>query len=112
MDGVDVEKYSHETLHRLVTVVQQEPVLFARSIRENIMYGPFESEHVQGEIEHATKLSAAHDFIVNMHDGFETQCGEKGQQLSGGQKQRIAIARSIGMISYSSKYFIFTSNSV
>jgi len=96
LDGVEVEKYNHETLHRLVTVVQQEPVLFARTIRENVMYGPFECENETEEIEHATKLSAAFGFISNMNDGFETQCGEKGQQLSGGQKQRIAIARSIG----------------
>ena len=59
------------------------------------MYGPFECSDEEKEMAEATKLSAAYDFISNMADGFETQCGEKGQQLSGGQKQRIAIARSI-----------------
>ena len=79
----------------MVTIVQQEPVLFARTIEENIMYGPFDKE--EADMGAATKLSAAHEFITNMTEGFATQCGEKGQQLSGGQKQRIAIARSLGI---------------
>jgi len=95
LDGVDVRKYSHESLHRLVTVVQQEPVLFARSIQKNILYGPFEVDDVDEAIEKATNMASAHEFILNMADKFDTQCGEKGQQLSGGQKQRIAIARSL-----------------
>ena len=81
-----------------MTIVQQEPVLFARSIKENIMYGPFDKD--ESDMTAATKLSAAHEFITNMSDGFDTQCGEKGQQLSGGQKQRIAIARSLGKLTH------------
>ena len=98
LDGVKIRNYTHEALHRLVTIVQQEPVLFARSIKENIMYGPFDKD--ESDMAAATKLSAAHEFITNMSDGFDTQCGEKGQQLSGGQKQRIAIARSLGKLTH------------
>ena len=98
LDGVKIRNYTHEALHRLVTIVQQEPVLFARSIKENIMYGPFDKD--ESDMTAATKLSAANEFITNMSDGFDTQCGEKGQQLSGGQKQRIAIARSLGKLTH------------
>ena len=98
LDGVKIRNYTHEALHRLVTIVQQEPVLFARSIKENIMYGPFDKD--ESDMTAATKLSAAHEFITNMSEGFDTQCGEKGQQLSGGQKQRIAIARSLGKLTH------------
>ena len=62
------------------------------------MYGPFDKD--ESDMTAATKLSAAHEFITNMSDGFDTQCGEKGQQLSGGQKQRIAIARSLGKLTH------------
>lgn len=57
----------------MVTVVQQEPVLFARSIQQNIMYGPFEVDDVDDAIEKSTKMASAHEFIVNMADKFDTQ---------------------------------------
>jgi ABC-type multidrug transport system fused ATPase/permease subunit len=89
-------RYQHASLHKFVTVVQQEPVLFARSIKDNILYGIESDKDAEMEIDRVTKLSSAHEFISNMTEGLDTNCGEKGQQLSGGQKQRIAIARSLG----------------
>ena len=84
-------------MHRTVTIVQQEPVLFARSIRENILYGPLEMNENEEEeaIDTAITKAAAKDFINGMTKGLETETGERGHQLSGGQKQRIAIARSL-----------------
>ena len=71
----------------------QEPLLFHRSIRENIAYGrPDASDK---EIEKAAKQAGAYDFIVQLKDGFDTMVGERGVKLSGGQRQRIAIARAI-----------------
>jgi len=64
-------------LHRLVTVVQQEPVLFARSIQKNILYGPFEVDDVDEAIEKATKMASAHEFILNMADKFDTQVNKE-----------------------------------
>ena len=97
IDGVDIASYKHEALHRAVTIVQQEPVLLAGTIRENITYGPIgvDDTKIEEAIESATTKSAAKSFISSLPAGLETQTGERGQQLSGGQKQRIAIARSL-----------------
>merc|ERR1712232_782948 len=74
----------------------QEPVLFARSIRGNIVYGAPDPDAITTEqIEAAAKQANAHDFILEFTDGYDTMVGERGVQLSGGQKQRIAIARAI-----------------
>lgn len=95
IDGVDIKHFKHHALHRTVTIVQQEPVLFARSIRDNILYGPLELEDEETAIDSAIGKAAAKDFIQGMTKGLETETGERGHQLSGGQKQRIAIARSL-----------------
>lgn len=71
--------------------VQQEPVLFAGTIRENISYGACNVS--QEQVEEAAKKANAHDFIMSFRDGYDTKVGNKGAQISGGQKQRIAIAR-------------------
>ncbi|VAI59618.1 unnamed protein product [Triticum turgidum subsp. durum] len=76
-----------------IGLVNQEPALFATSIRENILYG--KSDATADEINHAAKLSEAITFINNLPERYETQVGERGIQLSGGQKQRIAISRAI-----------------
>ena len=79
-----------------MALVGQEPVLFACSIRENIAYGLEGDEKPDMDaIVEAAKCANAHDFIEDLQDGYDTECGEKGMQLSGGQKQRIAIARAI-----------------
>ena len=99
IDGVSVKDLDHKCLHQKVALVGQEPVLFARNLKENIAYN-FEAECCTGsELEQrvtdAAKLANAHDFITELTHGYATQAGEKGQQLSGGQKQRIAIARAL-----------------
>ena len=73
--------------------MSQEPVLFAKSIRENIMYGSLYAS--ENDMINAAKAASVHDFIMSLPDGYDTQVGEKGAQMSGGQKQRIAIARAV-----------------
>ena len=77
-----------------ISIVSQEPTLFATTIAENIAYG---KEATQEEIEEAAKQANAHDFITTFEDGYETSVGERGIKLSGGQKQRVAIARALLM---------------
>jgi ABC-type multidrug transport system fused ATPase/permease subunit len=95
IDGQDVRTLDPEWLHRRIGLVKQEPVLFATSIRKNLMYGV--DTCTQEEIESAARVAAAHDFILDFPEGYETVVGERGVRLSGGQKQRVAIARSVLM---------------
>ncbi|MGH0151783.1 UNVERIFIED_CONTAM: hypothetical protein FKN15_025008, partial [Acipenser sinensis] len=76
-----------------VALVSQEPVLFARSVQENISYGV--EQKSEEEVQRAAKRAIAHDFITELQEGYGTDAGEKGGQLSGGQKQRVAIARAL-----------------
>ncbi|WP_077325895.1 ABC transporter ATP-binding protein [Virgibacillus siamensis] len=93
VDGRDVDLYKLKTLRRHIGFVLQEPFLFSTSIRENIAYGdPTISDE---QIIDAAKRAQAHDFIMDMPDGYDTMLGERGMGLSGGQKQRISIARAI-----------------
>ncbi|MBR3120016.1 ABC transporter ATP-binding protein [Oceanobacillus profundus] len=93
VDGRPVADYKLKNLRKHIGFVLQEPFLFSTSIRENIAYG---NPDVTGEqIIDAAKRAQAHDFIMEMPDGYETMLGERGMGLSGGQKQRIAIARAI-----------------
>lgn len=94
IDGVDVKEYEHHFLHAKMSLVQQEPVLFARKLSENIIYG-LQFQVSDEEIENAAKLANAHSFILDLPETYKTETGEKGVQLSGGQKQRIAIARAM-----------------
>ncbi|XP_004709661.1 ABC-type oligopeptide transporter ABCB9 [Echinops telfairi] len=93
LDGKPIGAYDHKYLHRVISLVSQEPVLFARSIADNIAYGlpavPFEM------VVEAAQKANAHGFILELHDGYGTETGEKGAQLSGGQKQRVALARAL-----------------
>ncbi|MCL2014905.1 MAG: ATP-binding cassette domain-containing protein, partial [Defluviitaleaceae bacterium] len=75
--------------------VDQSCKLFNVSIAENIAYGRVDNLPTQPEIETAAKRAFAHDFIASLEDGYNTDCGEKGDSLSGGQKQRVAIARAL-----------------
>ncbi|XP_037113963.1 ATP-binding cassette sub-family B member 9 isoform X1 [Syngnathus acus] len=93
LDGKPVHTFLHCDLHSQVALVGQEPVLFARTIEENITYG-LTDVPMEAVIEAATKANA-HDFIMDLPQGYQTSVGEKGAQLSGGQKQRVAIARAL-----------------
>ena len=94
LDGVDIKNYSRSTLRQQIGIVEQEPFLFSRSIRENITYG-VGRQVPQEEVERAAKAAAVHDVIVGFPDGYNTIVGEKGVTLSGGQKQRVTIARTL-----------------
>jgi ATP-binding cassette subfamily B protein len=94
LDGVELRNYSKHELRRQVGIVEQEPFLFSRSIRENIAYGVHRSV-TNEEIEAAAKAAAIHDVIMTFPEGYETIVGERGVTLSGGQKQRVAIARTL-----------------
>ncbi|ULU13282.1 hypothetical protein L3Y34_016052 [Caenorhabditis briggsae] len=94
IDGVPVREYDHKFLHTKVALVGQEPVLYARSVTENIGYGL--DKYDDDMVQKSAKLANAHTFIMNdTTDGYNTNVGEKGSQMSGGQKQRIAIARAL-----------------
>lgn len=94
LDGVELKEYPREYLRSQIGIVEQEPFLFSRTIRENICYG-VGREVPQEEIESAARAAAIHDVIMEFPDGYNTLVGEKGVTLSGGQKQRTAIARTL-----------------
>ena len=94
LDGAELKEYPREYLRKQIGIVEQEPFLFSRSIRENITYG-VGRDISQDEIERAAKAAAIHDVILTFPDGYNTLVGEKGVTLSGGQKQRVTIARTL-----------------
>ena len=93
IDGQDIAEVTQSSLRSQIAYVPQEPLLFHRSVRENIAYG--KANATDAEIEQAAKKAGAYDFIIKLQDGFDTLVGERGVKLSGGQRQRIAIARAI-----------------
>jgi ATP-binding cassette subfamily B protein len=92
VDGVDIREVAQASLRRQIAIVQQDPVLFHRSLAENIAYGRPEAS--RAEIVEAAKLANAHEFIDRLPKGYETLVGERGIKLSGGERQRVAIARA------------------
>ncbi|HLO16148.1 MAG TPA: ABC transporter ATP-binding protein [Anaerolineales bacterium] len=94
LDGVELRDYPRAYLRKQMGIVEQEPFLFSRSIRENVTYG-VGREVSQEEVERATKAAAIHDVIMSFPNGYDTLVGEKGVTLSGGQKQRVTIARTL-----------------
>jgi len=93
LDGHDISNFNLKWYRKQIGLVSQEPILFATSIEDNIRYGKLDASKEQ--VIEAAKAANAHDFIVSLPKGYDTQCGEKGHQMSGGQKQRIAIARAV-----------------
>ncbi|MBI4732413.1 MAG: ABC transporter ATP-binding protein [Chloroflexi bacterium] len=94
LDGEELKEYPREYLRKQIGIVEQEPFLFSRSIRENITYG-VGRDVPQEETEKAARAAAIHDVILTFPDGYNTLVGEKGVTLSGGQKQRVAVARTL-----------------
>lgn len=92
IDGQDIRNVTRESLRRSIALVPQEPVLFHRSIGENIAYAKPGASQV--EVEAAAKLAHADEFIDRLPNGYDTLVGERGVKLSGGERQRIAIARA------------------
>ena len=93
IDGQNIAGITQDDLHRKIAYVPQEPLLFHRSIRENIAYGELDAS--QEAVEAIAKMASAHDFIMQLPQGYDTLVGERGVKLSGGQRQRIAIARAM-----------------
>ncbi|MBK1635801.1 ABC transporter [Rhodovulum adriaticum] len=93
LDGVDLRDMTRNTFRHHISLVPQDPVIFAETARENIRFG--RPEATDAEVEAAARAAAAHDFLSALPDGYDTFVGERGIMLSGGQKQRIAIARAI-----------------
>jgi ATP-binding cassette subfamily B protein len=94
LDGLELKRYRRQYLRQQIGIVEQEPFLFSRTIRENIVYGT-QREVSQEEIESAARAAAIHEDIMSFPNGYDTLLGEKGITLSGGQKQRVAIARTL-----------------
>jgi ATP-binding cassette, subfamily B, bacterial len=92
IDGVDIRKYRLESLRQEFGIVLQDSLLFATTVRENIAYGKLDA--TKQEIVAAAKAANAHEFIMELENGYDTVVGERGTTLSGGQRQRIAIART------------------
>ncbi|PSO94648.1 MAG: ABC transporter [Cyanobacteria bacterium QS_9_48_30] len=93
LDGIDIRNLNVKDLRQAIGLVSQDVFLFYGSVRENIAYGSAEASFE--EVVEAAQIAEAHDFILQLPQGYETIVGERGQKLSGGQRQRLAIARAI-----------------
>jgi ATP-binding cassette subfamily B protein len=93
IDNQDISKVTQESLRENISLVSQDPILFHRSLMENIRYGKFEA--TDKEVMEAAKLAHCHEFISNLSQGYGTYVGERGIKLSGGERQRVSIARAI-----------------
>lgn len=93
IDGQDIRNVTQDSLRSSIAMIQQEPLLFHRTIIENIRYGDIQA--TDEEVIEAAKKAYAHDFIMQLSQGYKSLVGERGVKLSGGQRQRIAIARAI-----------------
>ncbi|KAI1695471.1 ABC transporter transmembrane region domain-containing protein [Ditylenchus destructor] len=94
LDDIPISEFRHTYFHQKVAMVAQQPVLYARSVRDNILYG-CDGTVSEDDMIAAAKQANIHDFIIGTEKGYNTKCGENGVQMSGGQKQRIAIARAL-----------------
>ena len=93
IDGTDIRKLQLHSLRELMGVVSQEPILFNDTIYNNIVFGM--SHATEKMVEEAAKVANAHEFIMQMPEGYQTNIGDRGSKLSGGQRQRISIARAV-----------------
>lgn len=95
LEGVALPQIDNVYLHQSVALVAQEPLVFANTIKANILFGVHRTNVTQAEIEAAAIAAHAHDFIMALPNGYNSKVGEQGVMLSGGQKQRLAIARAL-----------------
>ena len=93
IDGQDIREATQDSLRGAIAMISQEPVLFHRSLIENVRYGRLEA--TDDEVQDAARRAHAHDFITSLPEGYDSLVGERGVRLSGGQRQRIAIARAV-----------------
>jgi ATP-binding cassette, subfamily B, bacterial len=93
IDGIDIRRFTRQSLRHAIGIVPQDNMLFAVSVRENIAYGhPNASAQA---IEAAARQARAHEFIVDLPEGYDTEVAERGNNLSGGQRQRLCLARAL-----------------
>jgi ABC-type multidrug transport system fused ATPase/permease subunit len=93
IDGINVKDLRIDHLRGLMGIVTQESILFNESVFNNIAFG---LENVkQEDVERAAKIANAHEFIIQMEEGYQTYIGDRGAKLSGGQRQRLSIARAV-----------------
>lgn len=95
LDGQDIKETDLRKYRSRIAIVQQEPVLYEGSIRDNIALGIEDGEPSDEELAEACRQANIHDFVSSLPEGLATSCGSHGAQLSGGQRQRIAIARAL-----------------
>jgi ATP-binding cassette, subfamily B, bacterial len=93
LDGIDIRRFKRESLRRAIGIVPQDNMLFAVSVRENIAYGS--PQATLEAIERAAQNARAHEFIIDLAAGYDTELGERGSSLSGGQRQRLCLARAL-----------------
>lgn len=93
IDEQDIKNVTQDSLRRNISVIPQEPILFHRTIMENIRYG--RKDATDAEVIESAMAAYIHEFIIKLPDGYNTLCGERGNNLSGGQRQRLIIARAI-----------------
>lgn len=93
IDGIDIRRFTRESLRRAIGAVPQDNMLFAVSVRENVAYG--DPQASQDMVEQAARSARAHEFIVDLPQGYDTELGERGSNLSGGQRQRLCLARAL-----------------
>lgn len=93
IDGQNITEVTQTSLRKALSMVPQDPLLFHRSVGENMKYG--RPEATEEEMIDVSKRTCCHDFISNFADGYETLVGERGVKLSGGERQRVAIARAL-----------------
>jgi ATP-binding cassette subfamily B protein len=93
IDGQDICEVTQDSVRRALSMIAQEPMLFHRSLLENVRYGSLEA--TDAEVQDAARRADAHEFISSLPDGYHSLVGERGVRLSGGQRQRVAIARAV-----------------
>ena len=93
IDGIDIRRFTRDSLRREIGIVLQDNILFGVSVRENIAYG--RPDAPLDAIEAAARSARAHEFIVDLPEGYDTEIGERGATLSGGQRQRLCLARTL-----------------
>ncbi len=93
IDGIDIRRLQRESLRRAISIVLQDNMLFGVSVRENIAYGAPQASFE--EVERAAQHARAHEFIIDLPAGYDTEVGERGSALSGGQRQRLCLARAL-----------------
>jgi ATP-binding cassette, subfamily B, bacterial len=93
IDGQDIREVTQDSLRRAISMISQDPMLFHRSLYENVRYGSLDA--TDAEVHDAARQAHAHEFIASLPDAYDSLVGERGVRLSGGQRQRVAIARAV-----------------